>query len=230
MADFESIQFEIERRVILFKPTTSMPDGSQLGYNDDPNLITVPSTPGEQLLYYCPNNTRFSQNDTSGNVLYEWYKKAQPNGWEKIRSGGIDSTGTSSPTWQINNLANGVVLQDSSGNLIVRAYDGSLGTLIVGNLQIGEMNGALIANNGIIYADPSARILRAVSGLLVGDDITNRFLVPHNLGTINHIVSVYDTTNDVIYPGITRDPSVDTIAFSSPLPTGTNYHIVILGF
>ncbi len=51
MATLDSLQFEMERRVILFKPTTTMPDLSSLGYNADPNLIVFPpATPGEELL------------------------------------------------------------------------------------------------------------------------------------------------------------------------------------
>jgi hypothetical protein len=230
MADFASLQFEIERRVILFKPTTSMPGGSQLGYNADPNLITSPSTPGEQLLYYCPNDTRYAQFDLSGNVLTEWYKKAQPNGWLPLGGGTTDASGTSSPTFQLNNLANGVVIQDSSGNLVVRAYDGSLGTLIVGNLRIDNLNGYLRALDGSIYADPSIYALKAINASLNGDDITHSFVIPHNLNTINHVVSVYDMLNQVVYTDIIVGYNSDTIAFSSIQPTGTDHRAVIIGF
>ena len=72
MATLDSLQFEMERRVILFKPTTTMPDLSQLGYNADPNLIVTPSTAGEELIYYSPNNTRYVNYDASGNTIQEW--------------------------------------------------------------------------------------------------------------------------------------------------------------
>jgi len=75
-ATLEGLQFELERRVILFKPTTTMPDLSQLGYNADPNLIVTPGDPlsGTFLLYNCPNNTRYVNYDPSGNTITEWYK------------------------------------------------------------------------------------------------------------------------------------------------------------
>src|SRR6056297_2775607 len=100
MATLNSLQFEMERRVILFKPTTTMPDGSQLGYNADPNLITSPSTDGEFLLYYSPNNTRYVTYDAQGDTIQEYYKKSQPNGWMPLGEGGT-MYGTDSSTWQL---------------------------------------------------------------------------------------------------------------------------------
>jgi len=91
MATLESLQFEMERRVILFKPTTTMPDLSQLGYNADPNLIVTPITPGEQLLYNCPVDTRYAQLDASQNVIQEWFKKAMQNTWLHLGSGSDSS-------------------------------------------------------------------------------------------------------------------------------------------
>ena len=229
MATLDSLQFEMERRVILFKPTTTMPDNTQLGYNADPNIIVTPSTPGEQLLFYSPNNTRYVNYDPSGNTVQEWYKHSQPNGWLPF-GGATVGSGTDSSTWQLNQTAEGVVLQDASGNLIVRAYDGSLATITVGNLVINNYTGVLVAKDGVITADPSAGLLKSVAALLLGDDITKNFVIPHNLDTLNHLITIYESTNAIIYPDISIGGFNDTISFLSPPPTGTDHRAVIMGF
>ena len=126
MATLDSLQFEMERRVILFKPTTTMPDLSQLGYNGDPNSIGTPSTPGEQLLFYSPNGTRYLNTDASGNTLTEWYKKAQPNGWLPLASDASSNIyGTDSSTWQLSLSNSGVILNgDTSTNLVIKDAEG----------------------------------------------------------------------------------------------------------
>ncbi len=229
MATLDSLQFEMERRVILFKPTTTMPDLSQLGYNADPNLITSPSTPGEQLLYYSPNGTRYLNTDISGDTITEWYKKAQPNGWLPIGSGG-SVYGTDSSTWQLDMSNSGVILQsDGSSNLIIKDPDGSAGTLIIGGLVIDNLTGYLRAIDGSVFAD-SIQPLLSHAGLLPGDDMTKDFNVEHNLNTINHLVSIYDNENDMIYPDIEIGDTSDNISFSSPIPDGISYRVVIMGF
>ena len=232
MATLDSLQFEMERRVILFKPTTTMPDLSQLGYNADPNLIVSPSTPGEQLIYNCPNNTRYVNYDPSGNTIQEWYKHSQPNGWNPLGSGGGSIYGTDSSTWQLDMANSGVILQsDGSSNLTIKNADGSLGTLIIGDLRIGNITGYLRAIDGSIFADGSINTLKAGTGLLIGDDNTNPWIINHNLNTINNMIAIYDAcTNDQIYPEINIDENIDTITFYSPPLTGENYRAVIMGF
>ena len=234
MATLDSLQFEMERRVILFKPTTTMPDLSQLGYNADPNLIVSPSTAGEELIYYSPNNTRYVNYDASGNTITEWYKKAQPNGWLPLGSGDSSTNiyGTDSSTWQLDMANSGVILQsDGSSNLTIRDADGSLGTLIIGALKIGSVTGYLRAVDGSIIVDPSISILKSGTGLLIGDDVTNPWIINHNINTINHMIVIYDAcTNEEIYPEIKIDSNIDTISFYSPPETSTNYRAVIMGF
>jgi len=230
MATLESLQFEMERRVILFKPTTTMPDLSQLGYNADPNLIVSPVTSGELLIYNCPNGTKYINTDASGNTITEWTKKAQPNGWIPVGSGG-SIYGTDSSTWQLDLSNSGIILQsDGSSNLIIRDPDGSLGTLIIGNLRIDNLTGYLRALDGSIFADPSINVLLSGSGLLEGDDLTNPFLIEHNLNTTNHLISIYDDEEHTIYPEIEVGLNIDKITFFTPLPAGTNYRFVIMGF
>ena len=236
MATLDSLQFEMERRVILFKPTTTMPDLSQLGYNADPNLIVSPPVDplsGEFLLYYSPNNTRYVNYDASGNTVQEWYKHSLPNGWRPL---GSDSStniyGTDSSTWQLDMANSGVILQsDGSSNLTIRDADGNLGTLIIGALKIDSVTGYLRAVDGSIIVDPSISILKSGTGLLIGDDITNPWIINHNINTINHMIVIYDAcTNEEIYPEIKIDSNIDTISFYSPPETSTNYRAVIMGF
>ena len=78
-----SLLFELQRRIVLFRPGTVMPDGSSLGFDGNPNAVTdIPSesrTPGEILIYTCPINSRYG--DSAGN---QWYKKEAPNTWRRI--------------------------------------------------------------------------------------------------------------------------------------------------
>lgn len=95
MATLDSLQFEMERRVILFNPNTSMPDDSQLGFNANPNTASPTADPlsGEFLIYNSPNSTRYAEFDASNNVKQEWYKFAQPNSWRKMGTGSDSSSG-----------------------------------------------------------------------------------------------------------------------------------------
>lgn len=232
MATLDSLQFEMERRVILFKPTTTMPDLSQLGYNADPNLIVAPSTPGEELLYYSPNNTRYVNYDVSGNTITEWYKKSQPNGWMPL--GGDSSSnlyyGTDSSTWQLNMSNNGVVLQDSSSNLIIKSYDGNLASLIIGSLKIDNITGYLRAVDGSIIADSSIGNLLSGSGILPGDNVTKNFVINHGINSLNHIITIYEPNNNPIYTDVSIGANSDYISFITPPPLGVDHRAVILGF
>ena len=231
MATLDSLQFEMERRVILFKPTTTMPDLSQLGYNADPNLVVTPSTPGEQLIYYSPNNTRYVNYDASGNTVQEWYKHSQPNGWRELGSGGGSIYGTDSSTWQLDMGASGVILQsDGSSNLTIKDADGSLGTLIIGALKIGSVTGYLRAVDGSIIVDTSIGNLLTGVGTLTGDDLTKDFIINHNINSNNHMTTIYEPTNEIIYPDVSIGANIDVISFYAAPPTGTDYRAVIMGF
>ena len=229
MATLDSLQFEMERRVILFKPSTTMPDLSQLGYNADPNLIVTPSTAGEELLYYSPNGTRYLNTDASGNTLTEWTKKAKPNGWIPL-SGVIDQYRTDSSSWQLNQDNEGVVLRDASGNLRVTTNDDVLTTVYVGGLVIDNLTGILSAQDGSVYIDPSITLLKSFHGVLPGNGVLTTFNVNHALGTLNHLVSLYDASNFEIYPDIERGLNIDTVRFINPPSADSSIAIVIMGF
>ena len=230
MATLASLQFEMERRVIIFRPTTTMPDDTSLGYNGDPNDITSPSTAGEELIYYSPNDTRYAEFDASENVLQEWWKKTQPNGWELLGSGSGSIYGTDSSTWQLNMDASGVILQNENGNLEIKNVDGSLSTLVVGSRRIDSLTGYLRAVDGSIYADASVGNLLTGTGTLTGDDFTAQFIVQHNLNTINHVTTIYESDNAITYPDVSISLDQDSIIFITPPPTGTDHRIVIMGF
>ena len=231
MATLDSLQFEMERRVILFKPTTTMPDLSQLGYNADPNLIVTPSTAGEELIYYSPNNTRYVTYDASGNTILEYFKKAQPNGWLPL--GGDASTsiyGTDSSTWQLDMDASGMVLHSENDILTINDGDGSLGTLIIGALKIDSLTGYLRAIDGSIIVDSSISGSLTYSGIIPGDGNVAVFNVVHNLDSTNHLLSIYDDTDYKIYPEIEIGDASDNISFVTPIPNGIDYRIVMMGF
>lgn len=230
MATLDSLQFEMERRVILFKPTTTMPDLSQLGYNANPNLIVSPSTPGEELLYYSPNNTRYVNYDASGNTITEWSKYSQPNGWVPLGSGG-SIYGTDSSTWQLNMSGGGMILEsEGSTNLVIKDADGSLGTLIIGSLRIDTLTGYLRAIDGSVFVDPSIGVLLSGTGNLPGDNFTKAFVINHNLNTLNHMTIIYDSGNGMTYPDISIGSNSDTISFIQAPAIGVDHRAVIMGF
>jgi hypothetical protein len=81
MATVANNWFEIERRVVVFKTTTTMPDNSLLGYDGNPNNAVAGNTPGETLLYNSPLPTFYFQ---SNGTL--WVKDTSPNGWSILGS------------------------------------------------------------------------------------------------------------------------------------------------
>jgi PKD repeat protein len=81
MADFASLQFEMERRSILFTANTTMPDNSLLGFEGNPNNVTLPiSNPfsgGKTLIYNSPQGTHYLE--LANGTL--WYKSSMQNAW-----------------------------------------------------------------------------------------------------------------------------------------------------
>jgi hypothetical protein len=86
MALINDLLFEVERRSILFHKDTSMPDGTQLGYDGDPNLAVPLNTDGEFLLYHCPSGTRYTQKNTTPFTI--WKKVSDDAGGLWVREGG----------------------------------------------------------------------------------------------------------------------------------------------
>lgn len=146
-----------------------------------------------------------------------------------------DASGTTYSTFQIDQDASGVILKNSGGNLEVRTYDDGdyanvkVNHLDVSTLRIDSLNGVLIAQDGSISTTTVQ--LKTYSQQINGDGIQSSFAISHNLNTVDHTITVYDiSTNEVIYPDLTRGVNIDIIQFVSAPPTGINYDIIILGF
>jgi len=139
-----------------------------------------------------------------------------PVSWIHIGSvsGTLDASGTSSVSFQLNNGGYGVVLTDTSGNLTVNTYDGSLATISVGGVYINGFDGA-----------------KGFDSTIQGNGVVTNFGVDHNLNTKRHIISMYDVITDIqIYPQNKRGLNTDTITFTSPPELGQDYNVIIVGF
>lgn len=79
----DDLWFELQRRVPQYKTGTTMPDGSLLGYDGDPNDVDKDNSPGELLVYYSPQGTLFQE--SNGNM---WRKSVTPNTWLAFGAGG----------------------------------------------------------------------------------------------------------------------------------------------
>lgn len=91
MPTTDELGFEMERRVVLFKSGTVMPDGTLLGYDANPNNVTTGNTPGETLIANISIGTFYIQSDGT-----MWRKTHRSNNtWVLMGSGG-GSGGTSS--------------------------------------------------------------------------------------------------------------------------------------
>lgn len=159
------------------------------------------------------------------------------NYWLKINQiASSDPSGTSSVTFQLNNGNNGVVLRDTSGNLSIVTFDGSMyanltaGNISASSLKIDTLNGVLYAVDGSIYASAGEFPLKAYSAILTGNDVTEAFVIDHSLNTLKQTITVYDNNDRVIYPELQRGVSSNIITFSQPIPSGTDYEVIILGY
>jgi hypothetical protein len=77
---------------------------------------------------------------------------------------------------------------------------------------------------------PAPSIL-TFDGSIIGNDSIWEFPVVHNLNTIKQTITIWDaSTNDQIFPGITRGASTNYISFFSPPSLGSIYNISIIGF
>jgi hypothetical protein len=113
MGMLENHQFELERRVILFKPDTTMPDNTLLGYDGDPNAVDEHNSDGEFLLYHSPLGTQYIQFNG-----VEWRKRALPNVWVELGGGGGTSTLLSIETFTLTSteLAAGKIIVNNTIN------------------------------------------------------------------------------------------------------------------
>jgi hypothetical protein len=71
MATINELEFEIERRGIIFHKDTSMSNGLQLEYSGNPNNVINGSTPGESLIYNCPSGTVYIDKNITPYNIYD---------------------------------------------------------------------------------------------------------------------------------------------------------------
>ena len=100
MPTTDELGFEMERRVVLFKSGTVMPDGSLLGYNANPNNAVNGNTPGETLIANISIGTFYIQSDGT-----MWRKTHRSNNtWVQIGTGNSSGGGSislpASADWQ----------------------------------------------------------------------------------------------------------------------------------
>jgi len=110
MPSTDQLQFEMQRRVILFNSGTTMPDNSVLGYEGNPNSATT-ATDGQTLLYNSPRGTSYIEL-VNGNL---WYKQKTPNVWVNLTSGTASGTGVYATS--INLATTGSILDNKINSL-----------------------------------------------------------------------------------------------------------------
>lgn len=119
MATTDSLDFEMQRRVILYKSGTVMPDDSLLGFNGDPNNAGTEDA-GEKLIYNSPVGTLYVDDD---GVMYR--KTDSNNTWEAIGSGsggsGSSGGGSSYSDSDVDSHLN--IISASNGEIL--SWDGS---------------------------------------------------------------------------------------------------------
>jgi Na+-transporting NADH:ubiquinone oxidoreductase subunit NqrA len=139
MPTTDQLQFEMQRRVILFNSGTTMPDNSVLGYEGNPNSANT-STPGQTLLYNSPRGTSYIEL-VNGNL---WYKQQIPNTWINLTSGTVSGTANFSSQ---NNVVFTTGNQDISGvkNFYSRPTVNGSGVLLIGE------TGSVVLPNTLVY-------------------------------------------------------------------------------
>jgi hypothetical protein len=146
MATLEETWFEVERRNIMFKPTTTLPDSSSLGFDEDPNTVINNNTEGETLLYNCPIATMFTQSD--GTL---WFKKESPNLWINFNGGSAQQNEIVGyqREFTFSNLSNGLLNVNHNLNL---KND-------IGDVTVISNNNSKIQPDDIIYIDSNSLIV-----------------------------------------------------------------------
>jgi hypothetical protein len=202
MATLEELGFEMERRVIVFKPTTTMPDNSLLTFNADPNTASSSASPtsGEFLIYNSPISTRYAQLDPStGNIEQEWYKQGTPNTWKKMGAD-VDSSLGDLET-RVSSLESSVGVLDSSVTDLYGKYN-----------NIDSSLGDYVRKDGdIMSGDLTATGISITNDLSVGgnSNIAGNLSIGGNL-TVDGSTTILDT--------VTVDVSTNYIKLNTGLP------------
>jgi hypothetical protein len=204
MPTTDQLQFEMQRRVILFNSGTTMPDNSVLGYEGNPNYSST-ATPGETLLYNSPRGTSYIEL-VNGNL---WYKQQIPNTWINLTSG--TQSGTAATSSQ-NNVVYITGNQDISGvkNFYSRPTVNGIGVLLIGETGSVTLPNTLVYITGdqTISGNKTFDVAPIVSGnrLITGLDL-NSYATSTNLSTtgstldikINNLSGYFETENIIGY-------------------------------
>lgn len=146
-----------------------------------------------------------------------------------------DASGTTWSTFQLDQDASGVIIENNNGSLDIKTWDNDYANLRanhidVSTLKIDNLSGILVAQDGSILTT-TFQALQAYTTTIVPDGSTSVFAINHNLNTLNHVPTVYQqSTNNIIYPDLQRGLNTDYIAFFSNPPIGEDYDVIILGF
>ncbi len=86
-----TLQFEMERRSVIFHRDTTLVSGNPLGYTGNPNLANGDNSSGEMLLTRCPAGSFYV--DKGANPQTFWVKLQDGVGGVWVRSDGFVSGG-----------------------------------------------------------------------------------------------------------------------------------------
>lgn len=204
----DDLWFELQRRVPQYKTGTTMPDGSLLGYDSDPNDVDKDNSPGELLVYYSPQGTLYQE--SNGNM---WRKSVTPNTWLPLGAGG-GSTG-SGDIVKYDSVFNTVSAASASWNL------GYIG----GNLNVtGDINvtGSTTLSGDIVIDGDS---------ILLGNSLDNTLIIPfgkidgdlipslthtYDIGTSDLRWNVLYTSHVDTTSTLSRTVTSDTISLLGP--------------
>lgn len=213
MADFASLQFEMERRSILFTANTTMPDNSLLGFEGNPNSIVSPSTAGQTLIYNSPRGTNYLQ--LSNGTL--WFKNASPNTWVAVADAQLSGYVNNIDS-KINSLSGAAVLtygdQYIDGQKIFRGEVRIKDLYVTGTQTIVNTTNTNVGSNYIILNATGGAIDAGIfivtgngltginnTGAVIGYDVpANRWVFGNtsrdsDLSQLEKIAGITDITN-----------------------------------
>ena len=201
MPSTDELQFEMQRRVILFNSGTTMPDNiNVLGYEGNPNLANT-STSGQTLLYNSPRGTHYIEL-VNGNL---WYKQQIPNTWINLTSGtqsGITGLDLNSYATTINLFNTGSILDN----------------------KINSLSGSLLNLN----SNPSGFITGVdLSSYLTSSTASSTYATITNLNSTGNTLNSSITSLSGLFTGYTGYfESENTIGYSYVIPVGNDNYFV----
>ena len=213
MPTTDQLQFEMQRRVILFNSGTTMPDNTVLGYEGNPNSANT-STPGQTLLYNSPRGTSYIEL-VNGNL---WYKQQIPNTWINLTSGTVSGTANFSSQ---NNVVFTTGNQDISGvkNFYSRPTVNGSGVLLIGETGSIALPNTLvyITGNQTISGNKTFDVAPIVSGnkLITGLDLSSyatNATLDNKINSLSGYVNSQSTSGQVFNTGSVLDNKINTLS------------------